>query len=394
MTARNLYFKTFATTRTRSATSSSRSGSASDDDLERDPARATLLVEQVDQMRRSAARLNGRQRRALLLREVEGRSYPEIADSMGISTDAVAHVLARARTRLRERVPPRAEPAGDRDSRPAGRSATCCRPTSTASWRPDAHDEVAAHLATCDACRNVLASYREASIQLRGAAPLSPLAALLERAGAILQGGVAPHDRNRGDDRQQRRDRGGGRRRTGRRAPLRGAHSGGQRRGRDPGLPRRRHDRSRPTVSPARSAAATGQLGCARSGGHESAGRTAWQPIRGRRARRQAPGRHDRDRHGGADGDRAARSVDVTRPVDAILPAETPAVTTPHVTVPPVTTPQITTPHVGTPPIATPIVTVPPVDVPPVTVPPVTTPTVALPAATIPAVTLPKLPGR
>ena len=189
VTARNLYFKHLRDHTHEVCDEFLEDRLGSDEDLERDPARATLLVEQVDQVRRSAARLNGRQRRALLLREVEGRSYPEIADRMGISTDAVAHVLARARTRLRSEY--------RREQSPEVIATAGCGPVRDVlsayldgHVSPDAHDEVTAHLATCDACRNVLASYREASIQLRGAAPLSPVAALLERAGGILQGGV------------------------------------------------------------------------------------------------------------------------------------------------------------------------------------------------------------
>ena len=189
VTARNLYFKHLRDQTHEVCDEFLDDRLGTDEDLERDPARATLLVEQVDQMRRSAARLNGRQRRALLLREVEGQSYPEIAARMGISTDAVAHVLARARTRLRSEY--------RREQSPAVIATAACGPVRDVlsayldgQLSPDAHDAAAAHLATCDACRNVLASYREASVQLRGAAPLSPVAALLERAGAIFRGGV------------------------------------------------------------------------------------------------------------------------------------------------------------------------------------------------------------
>ena len=68
-----------------------------DDDLEIDPERAALLVEQQRIVRRCSAVLTGRQRRALTLREVEGRSYAEIGSDLGIGEDAVAQVISRAR---------------------------------------------------------------------------------------------------------------------------------------------------------------------------------------------------------------------------------------------------------------------------------------------------------
>jgi RNA polymerase sigma factor (sigma-70 family) len=42
-----------------------------------------------------------RQRRALVLRELEGRSYEEIADSLGVSGASVRQLLNRARHTMR-----------------------------------------------------------------------------------------------------------------------------------------------------------------------------------------------------------------------------------------------------------------------------------------------------
>ena len=72
----------------------------SDDDLEIDPERSILLVEQQSLVRRCSAVLTGRQRRALMLREVEGHSYAEIGSDLGVGTDAVAQIISRARARL------------------------------------------------------------------------------------------------------------------------------------------------------------------------------------------------------------------------------------------------------------------------------------------------------
>lgn len=395
VTARNLYFKHLRDHTHEVCDEFLDDRLGTDEDLERDPARATLLVEQVDQMRRSAARLNGRQRRALLLREVEGQSYPEIAARMGISTDAVAHVLARARTRLRSEY--------RREQSPAVIATAACGPVRDVlsayldgQLSPDAHDAAAAHLATCDACREVLASYREASVQLRGAAPLSPVAALLERAGAIFQGGllhttgtaatiatgaaivavgggglvvahhfVAPTPASSAAVATQAAP-GGDPTGAGRASsPAGSTGAPGDSAVSDPAATDGGAAGVATDPGPAGTTSGAGET----STGTGTAGPTATGPIDG-------------------------GSVDVTLPVDATLRVETPAVTTPRVTVPSVTTPPITTPHVATPPVATPIVTVPSVEVPAVTVPPVTTPTVALPGVTIPPVTLPKLPGH
>ena len=72
-----------------------------DDDLENDPERSALLGEQQGLVRRCAAVLTGRQRRALTMRDVEGRSYGEIGSELGIGTGAVMQVISRARARLR-----------------------------------------------------------------------------------------------------------------------------------------------------------------------------------------------------------------------------------------------------------------------------------------------------
>jgi RNA polymerase sigma-70 factor (ECF subfamily) len=45
-----------------------------------------------------------RQRDAIVMRELEGRSYEEIADRMGASHGAVRQLLSRARIAIRERL--------------------------------------------------------------------------------------------------------------------------------------------------------------------------------------------------------------------------------------------------------------------------------------------------
>lgn len=68
----------------------------------------------------------------------------------------------------------------------------------------------------------------------------------------------------------------------------------------------------------------------------------------------------------------------VTQAITTVA-AHLPTVTTPTVTTPPATTPRVTTPTVTTPTVTTPVTTVPPVTAPTVTVPSVTVPTVTIP---------------
>ena len=165
----------------------------SDDDLEIDPERALLLDEQQSLVRRCSALLTGRQRRALTLREVEGRSYAEIGSDLGIGTDAVAQVISRARVRLRVAV------------RRAHVDLDQLAPECRALLGPlsdylDGHaakgtPEIEAHLAECESCRESLAAFQGAGSRLRGTLPLAPLAGILARIGeAVRFGGGGPAD--------------------------------------------------------------------------------------------------------------------------------------------------------------------------------------------------------
>jgi RNA polymerase sigma factor (sigma-70 family) len=150
-----------------------------DDDLERDPERSMLLGEQQNLIRRCAAVLTGRQRRALTLRDVEGRSYDDIGSELGIGTGAVMQVISRARARLRVAV------------RRANVDLEALAPECKAMLGPlsdyldgrasTTEAEIEAHLATCDSCCQTLASFQEAGSRLRGFLPLVPLGGIISR---------------------------------------------------------------------------------------------------------------------------------------------------------------------------------------------------------------------
>jgi RNA polymerase sigma factor (sigma-70 family) len=70
-------------------------------DVETDPERAALLRDSQEAVREANAQLPPRYREVLALREVAGRSYDEIGSIMGISENAAAQLIWRARSKLR-----------------------------------------------------------------------------------------------------------------------------------------------------------------------------------------------------------------------------------------------------------------------------------------------------
>jgi RNA polymerase sigma factor (sigma-70 family) len=164
-----------------------------DDDLEVDPERSALLVEQQGLVRRCSAVLTGRQRQALMLREVEGHSYAEIGSDLGIGTDAVAHVISRARARLRVAVR-RAHVDLDRLS-PECRAMLGPLSEHLDGRAARSSSEIEEHLAGCESCRQTLAAFQAAGSRLRGTLPFAPLAGVLARIGeAVRLGGGGPID--------------------------------------------------------------------------------------------------------------------------------------------------------------------------------------------------------
>src|SRR5215212_4594256 len=70
-------------------------------DVETDPERSVLLRDSQESVRRANAELPPRHREVLALREVAGRSYEEIGQIMGISENAAAQLIWRARSKLK-----------------------------------------------------------------------------------------------------------------------------------------------------------------------------------------------------------------------------------------------------------------------------------------------------
>jgi RNA polymerase sigma factor (sigma-70 family) len=131
-----------------------------------------------EDIKRALSHLAFNQRAALVMRELEGRSYTEIADLLGVSVSAVETLIFRARRALREQL---------------DASLTCGQAEQLLSRQLDGElgkaerAQLRAHVRECAACRKLARSQRAQRSALRslGALPLpSSLASLL--------GGTAP----------------------------------------------------------------------------------------------------------------------------------------------------------------------------------------------------------
>ena len=131
-----------------------------------------------EDIKRALSHLAFNQRAALVMRELEGRSYTEIADLLGVSVSAVETLIFRARRALREQLEA---------------ALTCGQAEQLLSRQLDGELDKAeraqlrAHVRECAACRKLARSQRAQRSALRslGALPLpSSLASLL--------GGTAP----------------------------------------------------------------------------------------------------------------------------------------------------------------------------------------------------------
>ena len=164
-------------------------------------------VEQRDALRRlisDVQRLPDQQRSALLMRELSGMSYQEVAGALGVSVPAVKSLLVRARVGLAQ--------------------ATEARDTSCAQIREElilAHDRkvrasglARRHLSECADCRQFRTEMRGVSRQLAALAPtLGPIGVIANLLG--FGGGGATRGKRHGGRRWGRRRR-RGRRRLGR----------------------------------------------------------------------------------------------------------------------------------------------------------------------------------
>jgi RNA polymerase sigma factor (sigma-70 family) len=160
---------------------------ASDDRVEHDPVRSLLLREQRELVHEGARELTGRQRRALAMRELDGSSYAEIGNDLGIGANAVAQVLWRARAQLRRAL---RRSQVDVERLPAECRAMLDDMSDLVDRPNSGQAELEAHIEDCTTCRRTLASYQEAGAGFRGAVPFLPLLAVMGRAATAMRASV------------------------------------------------------------------------------------------------------------------------------------------------------------------------------------------------------------
>jgi RNA polymerase sigma factor (sigma-70 family) len=147
-----------------------------------DPFAEVDLRESLRRLVQDIRRLPDQQRSALLMRELAGMPYAELASSLGISVGAVKSLLVRARLAL-------AQAAEARD--------TAC--VAIREQLIEAHDHgvrpnanTRKHLRDCSSCKSFRAQLRGVSRQLAGFAPaLGPLGFLANLLGLSGGGGAA-----------------------------------------------------------------------------------------------------------------------------------------------------------------------------------------------------------
>src|SRR3954447_388587 len=150
---------------------------------------AETLVEEdaltAEDIRRALGHLAFNQRSALVMRELEGRSYQEIAEILELSVSAVETLIFRARRALREQLE---------------EGITCHDAELAISRQLDGRlarkdkGALRAHLRECDDCSGFARSQRaqRGALKALGAIPLpSSLAGLFGGGGAAVGGGIA-----------------------------------------------------------------------------------------------------------------------------------------------------------------------------------------------------------
>jgi RNA polymerase sigma factor (sigma-70 family) len=139
----------------------------------------------AEDIRRALGHLAFNQRSALVMRELEGRSYQEIAEILGLSLSAVETLIFRARRALREQLE---------------EGITCHEAEFSISRQLDGRlprkekGALRAHLRECDECASFARSQRaqRGALKALAAIPLpSSLAGLFGGSGATVGGSVA-----------------------------------------------------------------------------------------------------------------------------------------------------------------------------------------------------------
>jgi RNA polymerase sigma factor (sigma-70 family) len=145
-------------------------------DLDLDPERTAMTATLQEEVREANGRLPERQREVLALRELEDRSYDEIAEIMGMNRNSVAQLISRARIKLRDELRGTAL-AGVAVSSPECERALPLIASRADGQLKDGEDKtwLESHLGTCETCKVSEQAMEEAGRSYRGWLPLVPL---------------------------------------------------------------------------------------------------------------------------------------------------------------------------------------------------------------------------
>lgn len=145
--------------------------------VEADPERTVLIEDQQRIVGRAKQDLTEQQLLALSMCEVDGFSYTEIADKLGMEANAVAQIIMRARRRLKKAV---------RESAAQAPSTKACADALSLLQRKiegrlvqEESEWLEPHLRSCEICQTNLAVMEEVGASYRAVIP--PAALIMER---------------------------------------------------------------------------------------------------------------------------------------------------------------------------------------------------------------------
>ncbi len=160
-------------------------------DLDTDPERAVLLRDSQDAVRRANATLAPRHREVLALRDVAGRSYDQIGQIMGVSENAAAQLIWRARGKLKTALSAGAVASVVATSEDCEHAQLLISALHDGEPISDAEREwLDEHLDECGSCKAARAMLFEVAASYRAWAPVAVLAGaktdMLTRAGEVV----------------------------------------------------------------------------------------------------------------------------------------------------------------------------------------------------------------
>ena len=144
-------------------------------DPEDDPERNVLLEARTGEIREANLTLPERQREALALKELEGLSYDEIAEIMGMNRNSVAQLISRARIGLRDALRGTALASIAASSPDCDRAAPLLSALGDGQLRDDSPEAewLGDHLVRCDSCPLRRDAMQEAGVSYRAWLPIT-----------------------------------------------------------------------------------------------------------------------------------------------------------------------------------------------------------------------------